>query len=111
MAPTMEAPTVTNPYEWGKVDPTVRDAEMKETRSGDLSQAVWGLYVDAQDFLYNLTGMNSVKRYEANSFKGMRENARAGLMTDAKAAGTLIGKILPYLPKKPQPFTGGGGGW
>lgn len=54
--------TVTNPYQVAWVDPTVADGETFETRYADLGSNAAVPYIAYQDYVTNMTGLNTTQR-------------------------------------------------
>lgn len=104
--------TATNPYRMGNVDPTVPDAEMAETRYGDLGQELFGATNALNDLWYGITGKTSAERYKA------WEPVRAELGQAAKTAAPYLSmawdwtkNILPDFGQAQSRSTGTTGSW
>lgn len=84
IAPTMETPTVTNPYSKGNVDPTSRDTAAAEERYGDIVGSIFGAKKLIDDALYNVTGTTLDDRWAKTT--DLWNAGTAALSSSVKAA-------------------------
>ena len=126
MQPTFEAPTVTNPFPKDsgiKVDPTVPDAEMWQTRYGELGEYLGGVYVGANDIQKNLGASwehfikNDIPavRNKASSYADKAANAYATNASNLWDPPSISMFLPPVVENKPVPALKYGGaqygGW